>query len=46
MGFLDRYLGQARQELGPEASEAVWEEGRNLPFEQAIEEALALHGVE
>jgi hypothetical protein len=36
----ERHLGRARTELGTEA-EAVWEEGRRLSLERAIEEALA-----
>ena len=38
--LLTRYLEPARAALGPEAANAVWEEGRRTPFEQAI--ALAL----
>jgi hypothetical protein len=38
-GLLDRWLGIACETLGTEA-EAVWAEGRTLPFEDAI--ALAL----
>jgi predicted ATPase/class 3 adenylate cyclase len=38
--LLERYLGRARMELGPEAAATAWTEGRNMPFEQAI--ALAL----
>jgi predicted ATPase/class 3 adenylate cyclase len=38
----ERYLGQAREELGAEAASAAWEEGLQLEFERAIEEALAV----
>jgi predicted ATPase/DNA-binding SARP family transcriptional activator len=36
----ERHLGRARSELGAEAG-AVWEEGRGLSLERAVEEALA-----
>jgi hypothetical protein len=39
--LLDRYLGRARVELGAEAADAAWQEGRRMDFESAIEEALA-----
>ena len=38
--LLERYLGLARSELGEEAANAAWEEGRRAGFEYAI--ALAL----
>jgi tetratricopeptide (TPR) repeat protein len=37
--LLERYTESARAELGSEAS-AVWDEGRALPFEDAVELAL------
>jgi predicted ATPase/class 3 adenylate cyclase len=39
-GLLDRYIGAAREELGDEA-DAVWGEGRELAFDDAVELALA-----
>ncbi len=36
----ERYLGQAREELGPEVADEAWEEGRRLGLERAIDEAL------
>ena len=39
--LLDRYLGRARVELGAEAADAAWQEGRRMEFESAISEALA-----
>ena len=39
--LLDRYLGRARVELGAEAADAAWQEGRRMEFERAVEEALA-----
>ena len=39
MELLDRYLGKARADLGPEAAEQAAEQGRHMGFEQAIEEA-------
>ena len=38
-GLLERYVGPAREQLGEEA-DAVWAEGRALPFDDAV--ALAL----
>lgn len=38
-GLLARYLGPARAQLGDEA-EAIWAEGRALPFDDAVELAL------
>jgi predicted ATPase/class 3 adenylate cyclase len=38
--LLDRYLGRARAELGDDAADAAWEEGRRTSFEHAT--ALAL----
>jgi non-specific serine/threonine protein kinase len=40
-GLLERYLGAARQSLGPERSASAWGRGRDMRFEDAI--ALALH---
>jgi non-specific serine/threonine protein kinase len=40
--LLDRYLGQARAELGDVAASEAWEEGRRTRFDYAI--ALALDG--
>jgi len=37
--LLERYIGPARGELGPEA-DSVWTAGRALPFDDAIELAL------
>jgi predicted ATPase/class 3 adenylate cyclase len=37
--LLDRYIGTAREELGADG-DAAWEEGRQLPFDDAV--ALAL----
>jgi predicted ATPase/class 3 adenylate cyclase len=39
--LLDRYLGNARADLGPEAAEEAAEQGRRMGFEQAIGEARA-----
>jgi len=39
--LLDRYLGRTRVELGAEAADAAWQEGRGMDFESAISEALA-----
>jgi hypothetical protein len=38
--LLDRYLGRARSELGEDAANATWEEGRRTAFDHAV--ALAL----
>ena len=38
--LLERWLGRARTELGAEAAEAAWQEGRRMDFESAVEEAL------
>ena len=38
--LLERYIGAAREQLGEEA-DAVWAEGRALPFDDAIELALS-----
>ena len=40
--LMDRYLGLARKELGPTASEAEWEGGRRLSFDETV--AVALGG--
>jgi hypothetical protein len=37
--LLERYLGAARRQLGPNA-DAVWEEGRRMSFDDAVELAL------
>jgi hypothetical protein len=37
--LLDRYLGQARADLGPGAA-AAWEAGQRLTLERAMDEAL------
>jgi predicted ATPase/class 3 adenylate cyclase len=37
--LLERYLGPSREQLGAEA-DAVWAEGRELPFDDAVELAL------
>jgi hypothetical protein len=42
MALLDRYLGVARAQLGPEAANAAWEEGRRLRFEDAVALALSV----
>jgi hypothetical protein len=33
--------GNARVELGADAVDAAWQEGRRMEFESAVEEALA-----
>ena len=38
--LLDRYVGAARRELGT-SSQAYWDEGRALEFDEAVELALA-----
>ena len=38
---MDRYIGQARAELGDDAP-TVSEEGKRLELDQAIEEALSI----
>lgn len=38
--LLERHIGSARKELGTEG-EAIWEEGRALAFDDAVEHALA-----
>jgi hypothetical protein len=38
-GLLERYIGAAREQLGPEA-DAFWAEGRALSFDDAVELAL------
>ena len=37
--LLERYIGAARVQLGEEA-DAIWAEGRSLPFDEAVELAL------
>jgi predicted ATPase/class 3 adenylate cyclase len=37
--LLERYIRPAREALGPDA-DAVWDEGRTLPFDDAVELAL------
>ena len=39
--LLERYIGAARAELAEEA-DAVWAEGRAMPFDDAVELALKL----
>ena len=39
--LLDQYLGCARRELGPTATEAEWERGARIPFDQAVTIALS-----
>jgi non-specific serine/threonine protein kinase len=39
--LLDRYIGGARHALGDDAADRAWCEGLQLPFEQAVEEALS-----
>jgi predicted ATPase len=39
--LMDRYFGLARRQLGPARSEAEWERGLRIPFDEAIEAALA-----
>ena len=43
--LLERHLGQARSELGDEAANAAWEEGRRTAFESAITLALGENGL-
>ena len=38
--LLEKNHGRARAELGPEAADAAWAEGRALTFEEAVREAL------
>jgi hypothetical protein len=38
--WADRAVGEAFQALGSAAAEAAWAEGRSLPLEQVIAEAL------
>jgi hypothetical protein len=38
--LLAKYLGRARDQLGPKASAAAWEEGRQMGFHNAVEYAL------
>jgi len=40
MRLLDEHLGRARAALGSEAAAAAEAEGRGLPFECAVEEAV------
>jgi hypothetical protein len=42
--LLTRYLGLARNALGPEAAAAAWEEGRRTTFEHAVALALSVEG--
>jgi hypothetical protein len=38
--LLERYIGRAREQLGDKA-EAIWAEGRVLPFDDAVQLATA-----
>ena len=38
--LLDKFIGQAKQNLGAEQSQKVWDEGTKLPFEEAVARAL------
>ena len=38
--LLAKYLGRARDQLGPKASAAAWEEGRRMGFHRAVAYAL------
>jgi hypothetical protein len=37
---LDRYTGRARQALGEDAAQRVWNAGRLIPFDDAMAMAL------
>jgi hypothetical protein len=39
--LLDKFIGRARQDLGPRESEHAWNEGSAMPFEDAVATALA-----
>ncbi|HEX2035805.1 MAG TPA: tetratricopeptide repeat protein, partial [Chloroflexota bacterium] len=43
---IERWLAPARRALSAAAQEAAWDEGRAMPREQALEEALAVEAVE
>ena len=43
--LLTRYLGLARNALGPDAAAAAWDEGRRTTFEHAVALALSVEGV-
>ncbi len=38
--LLEKWLGQTRTELGPEAAAAAWDEGAQMSFEEAVAYAL------
>jgi predicted ATPase len=38
--LLTKYLGQAKEQLGPKASAAAWEEGKRMGFQGAVAYAL------
>jgi hypothetical protein len=40
--LLDRYLGSARQQLGPAAATAAWQEGQQMQFARVLEYASDL----
>ncbi|MEO7866892.1 MAG: protein kinase [Candidatus Eisenbacteria bacterium] len=42
--MLERHLGRARQELGPDASRAEWERGSQLSLDEAVTIALEENG--
>lgn len=37
---MNKYIGRAREEVGPEASQAAWDEGLDMDFELATKYAL------
>ena len=40
--LLERYFGQARRASGAAEADAAWQIGRNIPFDTAVAQALAL----
>jgi hypothetical protein len=38
--LLAKHLGRAKEQLGPKASAAAWEEGKRMGFQQAVAYAL------
>jgi len=40
VGLLDKWFSQARESLPPAEASRAWEDGRELSFERAVEEAL------
>jgi predicted ATPase/class 3 adenylate cyclase len=40
--LMDRYFGQAREQLGAETAAAAWHKGGAMPFDEAVEYALDL----